>query len=180
MPLKSIDDIVESYPWPPLSHEANYRQFLEMLLSNPSVTDPCFIAYILATVRHETAFTFGPIEEYGQGRGYPYGEPDPSTGQTYYGRGYVQLTWKANYQRFSQALGIDLVGRPELALEPATSYRITSMGMREGMFTGKKLADFTGPSGYDYLNARRIINGMDKAEKIADYARKFYSSIMPS
>jgi len=33
-----------------------------------------------------------PIEEYGKGKGMKYGSPDPETGQTYYGRGFVQTT----------------------------------------------------------------------------------------
>jgi hypothetical protein len=61
--------------------------------------DDRHLAYVLATAFHETARTMQPIEEYGKGKGKSYGAPDPQTGQTYYGRGYVQLTWKENYQK---------------------------------------------------------------------------------
>ena len=47
-----------------------------------------------------------------------------------------------------------------------------SLGMRRGSFTGKKLADFIGPASCDYLQARRIINGLDRASTIEEYARK--------
>ena len=57
------------------------------------------------TTAHETGFTMQPIEEYGKGSGMEYGKPDPETGQTYYGRGYVQLTWRDNYARADEELG---------------------------------------------------------------------------
>ena len=58
-----------------------------------------WLCYCLATTMHETASTMMPIEEYGKGSGMEYGDKDPETGQTYYGRGFVQLTWRDNYAR---------------------------------------------------------------------------------
>ncbi len=132
------------------------------------------LAYEFATIFHETAHTMQPIEEYGKGRGRSYGVPDATTGQTYYGRGYVQLTWRTNYEKFGTLLGIDLLNHPELALEPATAYKIMSTGMEQGLFTGKKLSDYDGTNGaFDYYNARRIINGLDRADLIRGYATMF-------
>ena len=180
MALKSLDEIIDSYPFPPLSHPDNYTRFLRFVLADPFLTDPRFISYVLATCCHETQFTFAPVEEYSKGLGRPYGDPDPKTGKIYDGRGYVQLTWLENYKRFIAVTGFDLVNHPELAMEPAISYRIMSVGMREGMFTGRKLSEFVLPNGsFDFLSARKIINGMDCAEKIAEYAKKFYASIVP-
>ncbi|WP_313025331.1 hypothetical protein [Pseudomonas lopnurensis] len=45
--------------------------------------------------------------------------------------------------------------------------------MKEGIFTGKKLAHYINASGVDYVEARRIINGADQQQLIADYARRF-------
>src|SRR5947209_19609084 len=94
--------------------------YWESKLSND---DDRWLAYALATTFHETAFTMQPIEEIGKGRGDPYGEPDPETGQTYYGRGFVQLTWKYNYQKMGKLLGVDLVDHlePALPLDIATT-----------------------------------------------------------
>jgi hypothetical protein len=64
----------------------------------------------------------------------------------------------------------DLVQDPEQALRPAIAYQIMSVGMRKGLFTGKKLGDYISASGCDYKNARRIINGVDQAALIAQYA----------
>ena len=63
--------------------------------------DDRWLAYMLATTHHETAMTMQPIEEYGKGNGRSYGVPDPQTGKAYYGRGFVQLTWKTNYERLA-------------------------------------------------------------------------------
>lgn len=134
-------------------------------------TDLRHVAYAFATIYHETAGTFQPvIEAYWMSekwrkenlRYYPY-----------YGRGYVQLTWKKNYEKFGKLLNLDLVGKPALAVEPETSFKILSVGMQQGLFTGKKLSDFIHGSTCDYRNARTIINGLDKASLIAGYARHF-------
>src|SRR4051812_25042430 len=74
-----------------------------------------WLAYELATTQWETAHTMQPIEEYGKGSGKKYGVPDPETGEVYYGRGYVQLTWRENYQKMCAPTGCDLDHEPKLA-----------------------------------------------------------------
>lgn len=130
-------------------------------------------AYVLATVQHETANTFKPVEEYGRGRGRSYGKPDPITGQIYYGRGFVQLTWKNNYAKYARILGIDLVNNPNLACNPNVALFILCHGFRNGIFTGKRLTDYVAIGKTDFLGARRCINGTDQANQIAALARKF-------
>src|SRR5262245_28827548 len=88
-------------------------------------SDQRWLAYALSTSMHETASTMWPIEEYGKGAGMSYGVPDPQTGQTYYGRGDVQLTWRDNYQKATSELGLtganDLVWHAAQALDPQIS-----------------------------------------------------------
>ncbi|MBD6980437.1 peptidoglycan-binding protein [Vibrio parahaemolyticus] len=145
-----------------------------------------YLAYVLATTYHETGRTMKPIEEWGKGQGHSYGEPDPETGQTYYGRGYVQLTWLANYAKAKAVVYsrnwqqgvIDFVGAPELALNPFYAAQIAISGMLAGWFTGKKLSDYLQLDGsFDYQGARAIINGKDKAEQIAAYAIAFETAL---
>jgi hypothetical protein len=174
MLLKPIDEIVRQYPWPPLSHELEFRRLLSFISEDIAFTDQRQVAYVLATVRWETRYTYKPIAENGNGAGRPYGIPDPETGQVYYGRGYCQITWKSNYERFSKVVGYDLVAQPDLALEPSVAYRILSVGMREGLFTGKKLDDYINDAGANYVDARRIINDQDHAQTIAGFAERFY------
>ena len=181
-----VDAICSGYTQKSPSLTTNAKGGLQTLLAaiqdDPVVTDVRWAAYMLATVRWECAGRWQPIEEFGKGKGHPYGVPVKVTyangttfTNTYYGRGYVQLTWKANYANMSEKLGMGtlLLLHPEHALEPQTAYQIMSFGMRNGSFTGKKLADFINDAGCDYFHARRIINGLDHAQDIAGFAQQF-------
>ena len=137
-------------------------------------------AYLIATAKHETANTFAPIEEYGRGKFHPYGRPDPKTGLTYFGRGYVQLTWVKNYQTMGTLLGLPLYTQPELALRYDVAYKIMSYGMTHGTFTGVGLNRYITDQKTDYLNARKIINGLDRAELIAGYATAIEQMLLNS
>jgi len=103
----------------------------------------------------------------------PYTIPD----QLYYGRGHVQLTWFENYQAMGKALGIDLLNNPDLMLTMDVSVKATFLGMTKGMFTGKSLSDYFTDSKTDPLNARKIINGLDAAQKIRGYYDLFYGAL---
>jgi predicted chitinase len=155
----------------------NLENFLDTWERDYSKWDRRWLAYALATAWHETAFTMLPIEEYGKGKGRKYGEKDSQTKQTYYGRGYVQLTWKYNYEKAGIKLGVDLVNKPELALDPDIAAQIMFEGMEGGWFTGKKFADYFNKTTTDWFNARRIINGTDKAAAIGAYAQAFYEGV---
>jgi putative chitinase len=152
------------------------------------LTDLRWLAYMLATAYHETARTMQPIREYGQ-RPYfdkyePYtrvgkvlGNTVSGDGARFKGRGYVQLTGRRNYALAGKKLGVDLVSNPDLALDPHHAARIMFEGMIDGWFTGKKLTDYFNDSKSDWVNARRIINGTDKAQTIAGYAKTFYDAL---
>jgi hypothetical protein len=136
-------------------------------------------AYILATVKHETADTFQPIQERGAWNYFKYligklGIKTLQEANMYKGRGYVQLTGKVNYMFFSELLGIDFIGQPELAKDKLYAWIILETGMTRGLFTGKKMQNYVRENSRDYFNARRIINGLDKAGLIASYANDFY------
>lgn len=150
------------------------------------------LAYCLATAYHETARTMQPIKEWG-GEAYfrrmydiqggrpakarELGNLQPGDGARFAGRGYVQLTGRKNYVRAGQALGIDLVSDPDLAMRPDIAAQIMFRGMSEGWFTGKRLADYFGPGKADPVNARRIVNGLDRADLIAGHHRKFLTAL---
>jgi hypothetical protein len=136
------------------------------------------VAYILATALHETARTMEPIEEYGHGAGYPYGVPDPKTGETYYGRGFVMITWKKNYAFQEAKLGRPLVEYPDCALEPDCAAAILYEGMLDGDFTGVGLGDYIDAAQCNYVDARRVVNGLDCAEQIAGYASVFQEALV--
>lgn len=143
---------------------------------NPAQTgiptsDPRWLAYMLATTYHETSQKMWPIEEYGKGKGMAYGKVDPETGETYYGRGYVQLTWRDNYRRATQQLGLkgdaDLEWHAAMALDPQIAADVMFQGMRAGWFrsSGGKpetLARYFSATVDDPYGAREIINGDKK------------------
>jgi len=145
--------------------------------ARPSFTDKRWLAYMLATAKWETAHTMHPVEEIGRGQGRDYGSPDPETGQTYYGRGYVQITWKTNYQKMAALTGADLVHHPELALDPKIAALVMFEGMKGGLFTGVGLPRYFSETVNDPVNARRIINGTDHAQDIARIHEAFLAAL---
>jgi predicted chitinase len=147
-----------------------------------------FLAYMLATSYHETGATMKPITEYGQRSyfdkydagtkiGAALGNTQKGDGYKYRGRGFVQLTGRSNYARAAKELAVDLVRYPDDALEPDIAAAILFRGMTEGWFTGKKLSDYINLDKTDYFNARRIVNGTDRAQKIAGYAKAFEAAL---
>jgi putative chitinase len=128
-----------------------------------------WLAYVLATVFHETGARMIPVREIGYGRGKPYGVTDPVTHQVYYGRGPVQLTWRANYETMGRVLSLDLVHHPDLAMLPTNGAAIAIEGMTQGRFTGHSLRMYFNPATDDPVGARRIINGQDCAQLVAGY-----------
>ena len=148
-------------------------------------TDLRWLAYMFATVYHETGRTMRPIEEYGKGAGRPYGKKIKHSGivytipnKIYYGRGHVQLTWYENYELMGRLLKVDLLNNPELALDLKIATDIMFEGMTKGAssvgdFTGKCLEMYFSSTVEDWTGARKIINGTDKAELIASYGRLF-------
>lgn len=154
------------------------------------LTDLRWLAYMLATTLHETAKTMQPIEEFGKGKGYRYGKkikrsgiPYKTPDKIYYGRGYVQLTWHENYETMGRLLGVDLLNSPDMALQPVIASKIMFEGMTKGDssfgdFTGKALENYFNDKKEDWVNARKIINGLDKAQLIAGYGKKFMAGLI--
>ena len=133
--------------------------------------------YILATVWHECRFRPGPerrAHKYRQPRLWKLQERYWPSG--YYGRGYVQLTWKTNYERFSRILGMNLVADPDLVNRPHIGAAITVIGMTEGYFTGKNMSYYLDNDPPEWVEARRVVNGLDKAREIAATAQLIYNT----
>ena len=153
------------------------------------IADDRWRAYMLATAYHETAGSMQPCEERGRGRGRPYGQKRKLDGSVYdlpdrlyFGRGDIQLTWYENYERMGRILQLPLLEQPELALQPDVSARIMIEGMTRGLsgrgdFTGLSLEVFFNDRRDDPLQARRIVNGMDRAARIAGYHFLFLAAL---
>lgn len=166
------------------------------------VTNAHHAANILAQVHHETGGYMSPIKEtvyashsdknpsdatviarlnkaYAEGK-LPW-VSTPYWRDGWFGRGMIQITHKDNYQKVGDALGIDLVADRDRALELETSAAIAVVGMLTGLFTGKKLGDYSFPASLDASpksNPRRIVNGEDGTDKkIAATHRLFYNAL---
>jgi len=147
-------------------------------------------AYVLATTHHETGGAMMPVKETVMpwhsdkfpsdvtvkrrlDNAFENGRLPWVSSQYWldgwFGRGFVQLTHRANYQSAGDKLGVDLVRNPDAALNPTVAAEILVRGMAEGWFTGKKMSDYE-----TYRDMRRVVNGMDKADDIAALARKYY------
>ena len=163
------------------------------------------LAYVLATAYHETGGRLQPVEENlnysaaGLLRTFPnrftaaqaaryarqpqqianrayanrLGNGDEASGDgwRYRGRGLVQITGRLNYRTFG------LEEHPELALDPAPAVEILFTGMIEGRFSGRKLSEFFNERHRDWQGARQIVNGSDRADDIAGYARVFFDAL---
>lgn len=149
-------------------------QIIDFSVAN-GVRDLRKVSYMLGTAYLEC--TLKPIEEYDGANAF-YGQIDPETGQRYYGRGFVQITYKVNYQKFANILNIDLVNHPELALQPAVATAVLVLGMRDGLFTTRGMGEFFNDVTTDPVNARTIVNGMDKADLIAGYYTQFLNTVL--
>jgi len=113
-----------------------------------------------ATIAVETARTFRPINEFG-GDSYftrlyehreDLGNVEPGDGARYHGRGYIQITGRANYRAFSNATGVSLEDHPERALEPEPSAKIlASYFFKRGVATAA--------NGHEWRKVRRLVNG---------------------
>ena len=157
---------------------------------NNGFHDGRHLAYVFATAAWETDKTMQPIEEYGKGKTRPYGRKQKYSGEKYttpdkiyFGRGHTQNTWFEIYEKLTklakkQGKDWDFLNNPELLLQMEQSVWATFTAMGTGLYTGKKLSDYFNDTKEDPINARRIINSLDKAELIAGYYYKFLNAII--
>lgn len=161
--------------------------------SEANICDNRFVAYILATALHEVGYSLQPVREgfatttqgainhvtrmFNKGQiSKNYALPEKN-GKSYFGRGFVQLTWGFNYKNAGDKLKIDLYNNPDLALDKEIAAKILVRGSLEGWFTGRKLADYFNEKTTDWVNARRIINGTDKAARISALSIDFHTAL---
>ena len=163
---------------------------------NRASDDDRWLAYVLATAHHEVDKKMQPIKEYGGDKYFfrmydiegerrkiaiRLGNTGKGDGVKFHGRGFVQLTGRANYADWQNRLGgLDLTSSRAAAdkvLDVNIATTILFEGMILGTFTGKKLSDYILNVREDWLGARRTVNGQDKKYLIRDYAIEYYRAI---
>lgn len=156
------------------------QDVLKYIQNDPNITNPLEAAYLLGTAKAESDFSLTRWEaDYVCGSvGQPY-DTQPcqraldyyrststsaghsksnyytlgvdSNGLPYFGRGLIQLTGKANYEKYGEMIGVDLVGNGNKALEPKNSYKIASAYLKRKTFDHVNAGDLT--------KARKSVNG---------------------
>jgi peptidoglycan L-alanyl-D-glutamate endopeptidase CwlK len=167
IPNVTVQVVAQMFPLTPIGNiKANLPPVLDALIS-AKLPDRAMVLMALATIRAETE-SFLPISE-GQSRfntspsGHSFdlydnrqdlgntGAPD---GSSFRGRGFVQLTGRANYTRYGGEIGVDLVANPELANDPQVAANLLArfLGDREDRIREAIAAN-------DLATARRLVNG---------------------
>jgi predicted chitinase len=135
--------------------------------------DPATFLAAIATVYVETHIgdnSFKPIREFG---GHAYftanyehdrqtaaqlGNTQTGDGARYCGRGYIQITGRANYRRYGGVLGVPLEAEPDLALEANVAARILA-----AYFAARRIPDQANTAfastDQDWRPVRRAVNG---------------------
>jgi predicted chitinase len=135
---------------------------------------------VLATVATEVGPSLRPIKEYG-GRSYftqmyegrsDLGNTRPGDGARFHGRGYIQLTGRANYRAYGSRLGVPLEDRPDLALRPKVGARVLAEyfeergiddDARRGQWRETRLKVNGGYNGWSHY--RKVVTSLKQAAR---------------
>lgn len=145
------------YRWTALAKPASdcYDAIFQELSSRGIGSDLTMVG-AMATINVETARTFRAIAEYASGVAYEgrvdLGNVNVGDGVKYKGRGFIQLTGRANYNHYGQVLGIDLVNHPELALQTDVAAKIFAQYFKDR-------ACNVACDNQDWVQARKLVNG---------------------
>ncbi|HNB01823.1 MAG: peptidoglycan-binding protein [Nitrosomonas sp.] len=160
-------NVSKMFPQTPISHIKTHLPFVLDALKDAGLADRQMILMALATIRAETA-SFEPISE-GKSKyntspnGHPFdlydnrkdlgnrGKPD---GDRYKGRGFVQLTGRANYTKFGKEISQDLINNPDLANDPGIAAQLLARFLKKGERKIRACLD-----DHDLAGARKVVNG---------------------
>ena len=163
----TVVNVSKMFPRTPIGNIKTHLPYVLEALTAAELADKAMVLMALATIRAETA-GFEPISE-GKSRfntspnGHPFdlydnrrdlgnrGKPD---GDSFKGRGFVQLTGRANYQKFGAEIGEDLIRNPALANDPKIASKLLAQFLKNKESRIRNcLAE------HDLAGARKVVNG---------------------
>lgn len=153
----TVDKVAQLFPDSARENIEKYLPAILDALAEQGIDDPEMALYAISTIAVESS-NFEPINEFASGEAYngrsDLGNTQPGDGPRYKGRGFIQLTGRANYTKYGEELGIDLVNNPELANDPTNAARIMALFLKNG--EGRLRSAF---SSGDQAAARKVVNG---------------------
>jgi putative chitinase len=164
----TVDTVAQMFADAPRANVERHLPPVLAALKSAGLDDRDMVLMALGTIRAETA-GFEPISEepspYNTSPGGPHpfdlydhrenlGNLGPPDGARYKGRGFIQLTGRANYRAYGARLGQPLEDDPELANVSWTAARVLAAFLADKR-SAAKYAIF----GQDLLTARKLVNG---------------------
>lgn len=165
----TVEKVKQMFPQTPVKNITNNLAYIMEGLRFYSLIDKPMGLMALATIRAETE-SFKPIDEMkskwnSSPNGHPFdlydsrkdlgnqGKPD---GALFKGRGFIQLTGRDNYKKYSGILGMgnDLITKPELANDPLIASKLLSAFIKD-----KEIKIKEALLEEDYKTARKLVNG---------------------
>lgn len=143
----------------PPANVARFWPAIQAACLKSGLTDRASIIAVLATVATEVS-SFEPIHEFGtperftrlyEGR-RDLGNTEPGDGVRYHGRGFIQLTGRANYRSYGQKLNVPLEDQPDLALDAAVAARVLARYFKDRGIAAEARRG-------DWKEVRRKVNG---------------------
>jgi predicted chitinase len=157
------NDLQQIMPRLPQAKRQLYLPFINRVMEIYEIDTPLRASAFLAQIAHESAELkymeeiWGPTAQ--QKKYEPpsevatrLGNTQPGDGFRYRGRGPIQITGRANYEKYGDLLGVDLVGNPDLAATP--QYAFSTAGLFWKLNGLNELADVQ-----DFTAITKRING---------------------
>lgn len=165
----TAETVSKMFPGVPITNIKENLPFVLQALADAGLADKPMVLMALATIRAETG-NFTPLSEFKSKfntapGGPPFGLYDnrhdlgnqgPPDGDSFKGRGYIQLTGRSNYKVHGAAIGLgnQLIDNPKLANQPdiaakllASFIKSKEQGIRNALNAG------------DLKKARKLVNG---------------------
>jgi predicted chitinase len=189
--MLTIEQLQAIMPQLPSAKRTTYFPFLTAAVTEFGIDQPARTAAFLAQLAHESA-QFKYMEELwgptaAQRRYEPpdklastLGNTEPGDGSRFKGRGPIQVTGRANYRRFGDLLGLDLVASPAQAASSEVAFRIAALfWSKKGL---NELADRVSPEAFKEIT-RRInggFNGLAERQRFYETAKAILGVVAPA